>query len=81
MTARWTAGPRIHHRSLEDLMGFMDKAKDAVTGNRETIEQKAGEAIDSKLDGDKAGKAKDALKTGLDKLSGQGSDDAANDEN
>ncbi|MGV0870111.1 hypothetical protein [Corynebacterium kalidii] len=54
-----------------DIGGMADKAKKAVNDNREQIEKKAGEAIDKVTEGDKADKAKGALKSGLDKLSGR----------
>lgn len=53
-----------------DLGGFADKAKKTVNDNRDKVEEKAGEAIDKVTDGDKADKAKGAVKDGLDKLSG-----------
>lgn len=56
---------------IDDLKKYADKAKDAVADNRETIEDKAGEAIDKVVKGDKGDKVKDALHTGLDKLSGK----------
>lgn len=54
-----------------DLGGMADKAKKAVSDNRDQVEDKAGEAIDKVTDGDKADKAKSTLKDGLDKLSGE----------
>lgn len=56
---------------IDDLKKFGEKAKDAVSDNRETIEEKAGEAIDKVVSGDKADKVKDALHSGLDKLTGE----------
>jgi len=56
---------------IDDLKKYGEKAKDAVADNRETIEEKAGEAIDKVVSGDKADKAKDALRSGLDKLAGE----------
>lgn len=52
-------------------MGLMDKAKDLASENRDKIEEQAGNAIDGKLDGDKANKAKDAVNKGLDQALGK----------
>jgi hypothetical protein len=57
--------------NIMDIGGMADKAKKAVNDNRDQVEEKAGEAIDKVTSGDKADKAKNALKSGLDKLSGQ----------
>lgn len=56
---------------IDDLKKYADKAKNAVSDNRETIEGKAGEAIDKVAKGDKGDKVKDALHNGLDKLTGK----------
>ena len=57
-----------------DLGGMADKAKQAATDNRDKVEKTAGDAIDKVTNGDKAEKAKGAVKGGLDKLTG-GKDD------
>ncbi|WP_169456831.1 hypothetical protein [Corynebacterium terpenotabidum] len=56
---------------IDDLKKYADKAKDAVSEHRETIEDKAGDVIDKAIKGDNAEKAKNALHSGLDKLSGK----------
>ncbi|WP_147592925.1 hypothetical protein [Corynebacterium provencense] len=56
---------------IDDLKKFADKARNAVSDNRETIESRAGEAIDKVAKGDKGDKVKDALHSGLDKLTGK----------
>lgn len=55
---------------IDDLKKYADKAKDAVADHRDDIEGKADQVID-KVAGDKGDKVKDALHSGLDKLSGQ----------
>lgn len=52
------------------LGDMVNKAKEAISSNREAIEEQAGKLADSKL-GDNAEKAKDALDKGLDKLVGE----------
>lgn len=48
-----------------------DKAKKFAGENRDKIEKTAGDAIDKANLGDKGDKAKDALKGGMDKLTGK----------
>lgn len=50
-----------------DLDNLKDKAKDAISDNRDKIEEKANDVADSKL-GDNADKAKEGVKKGLDSL-------------
>lgn len=57
--------------NMDDLKKYANKAKDAVADNRDSIEDKAGDAIDKVAQGGKADKAKDALHSGLDKLTGK----------
>lgn len=52
-------------------MGIMDKAKDLAGDNRDKIEEQGGKAIDNKLDGGKADKAKEGLDKGLDHVLGE----------
>ncbi|WP_297006728.1 hypothetical protein [uncultured Corynebacterium sp.] len=56
---------------IDDLKKYADKAKDAVSDNRDKIEGVADGAIDKVVKGDKGDKVKDALHSGLDKLTGQ----------
>lgn len=53
------------------LGDIVDKAKNLAGENADKISAQADKVIDSKLDGDKADKAKDAVKQGLDKLGGE----------
>lgn len=57
--------------NMDDLKKYANKAKDAVADNRDSIEGKANEAIDKVTEGGKAEKAKNALHSGLDKLTGK----------
>ncbi len=50
-----------------DLDNLKDKAKEAISGNRDKVEDKADDVADSKL-GDNADKAKEGVKKGLDSL-------------
>lgn len=50
---------------------FADKAKNLAGEHADKISEQADKVIDSKLDGDAADKAKDAVKQGLDKLGGE----------
>ncbi|MEJ4113525.1 hypothetical protein ACGE24_05695 [Corynebacterium kroppenstedtii] len=50
-----------------DLDNLKDKAKNALSDNRDKVEEKVDEVADSKL-GDNADKAKDGIKKGLDSL-------------
>lgn len=52
---------------IDDLKKYADKAKDAVSDNRDKIEG----AIDKVAKGDKGEKAKGAVRSGLDKLTGE----------
>lgn len=51
-----------------DLGNFAEKAKDAVRNNRDKIEEQTDKLIDSKLEGDKADKAREMRDKGLDAL-------------
>ena len=56
---------------IDDLKKYADKAKDAVSDNRDKIQGAADGAIDKVAKGDKGDKAKGAVRSGLDKLSGK----------
>lgn len=51
-------------------MSFMDKAKDLAGQHRDKIEDLAGQQIDQRVQGDNAQRAKDGLRTGLDRVLG-----------
>lgn len=55
----------------DDIKQFADKAKAAVSENRDKVEDKAEEVIDKVVKGDNATKVKNALREGLDKLTGK----------
>ncbi|WP_185770513.1 hypothetical protein [Corynebacterium anserum] len=54
-----------------DLGNLGDKAKQAASDHRDKIAEASDKVIDSKLDGDKADKAREARDKGLDALDGE----------
>lgn len=71
LPSRATEPPKGITMGIDDLKKYADKAKDAVSDNRDKIEGAADSAIDKVAKGDKGEKAKGAVRSGLDKLTGE----------
>ncbi len=71
LPSRTTEPPKGNTMGIDDLKKYADKAKDAVSDNRDKIEGAADSAIDKVAKGDKGEKAKGAVRSGLDKLTGE----------
>lgn len=71
LPSRTTGTPKGNTMGIDDLKKYADKAKDAVSDNRDKIEGAADSAIDKVAKGDKGEKVKGAVRSGLDKLTGE----------